>query len=287
MIYDCFIFFNELELLELRLHELAGVVDKFVLVEATRTHTNQPKPLHYQENRARFSAFHDQIIHVIVDDMPAAGDAWAMERFQRNAIARGLANCRPDDFVLVSDVDEIPRASAVAKMSKEIPFHDNWLANAVHGALNSRLSQKIFKRKGFRRLLRKNHPFVWKFEQVTYVHYINCRSTDISHGTRMTRFRDFSCAEELRHSGRHSIEDAGWHFTWMGGVERIQDKLGAYSHQECNLPQFRNPGHISHILNKGSSLFKEDVQLKMVPLDGSFPSYVLNHSEKFSSWMKK
>ena len=55
MIYDCFTFFNELELLELRLNELADVVDKFVLVEATQTHTNKPKPLHYLENRARFS----------------------------------------------------------------------------------------------------------------------------------------------------------------------------------------------------------------------------------------
>ena len=90
MIYDCFTFFNELELLELRLNELAGVVDKFVLVEATQTHTNKPKPLHYHENRARFSAFHDKIIHVIVDDMPQSSDPWIPENFQRKCIARGL-----------------------------------------------------------------------------------------------------------------------------------------------------------------------------------------------------
>ena len=52
MIYDCFPFFNELELLEMRLHELSGVVDKFVLVEATRTFTNKPKPLYFQENQS-------------------------------------------------------------------------------------------------------------------------------------------------------------------------------------------------------------------------------------------
>ena len=54
MIYDTFMFFNELELLELRLNELNGVVDKFVLVEATRTFTNKPKPLYYAENKQRF-----------------------------------------------------------------------------------------------------------------------------------------------------------------------------------------------------------------------------------------
>ena len=103
----------------------------------------------------------------------------------------------------------------------------------------------------------------------------------------MTRFRDFSCAEELRHSGRNSIKNAGWHFTWMGGAERIQDKLEAYSHQECNLPEFKNSDHISHILNEGSSLFKKNDKLKIVPLDQSFPSFVLKHPEKFSNWIKK
>ena len=54
MVYDCFSFFNELDLLEIRLNVLKDVVDKFVLVEATRTHTGRPKPLYYEENKARF-----------------------------------------------------------------------------------------------------------------------------------------------------------------------------------------------------------------------------------------
>ena len=66
MIYDSFTFFNELEL---RLHELAGVVDRFVIVEATKTHSNGSKLLHYRDNQARFSPFHAQIIYIIVDDI--------------------------------------------------------------------------------------------------------------------------------------------------------------------------------------------------------------------------
>ena len=49
-IYDCFIFYNELNLLNMRLHELNSIVDKFVLVEATRTFTNKPKELFYKKN---------------------------------------------------------------------------------------------------------------------------------------------------------------------------------------------------------------------------------------------
>jgi beta-1,4-mannosyl-glycoprotein beta-1,4-N-acetylglucosaminyltransferase len=286
MIYDCFPFFNELELLELRLNELAGVVDKFVLVEATRTFTNQPKPLCFQENRERFAAFADKIIHVVVTDSPDSTNPWVVEHFQRNCIARGLTQCRADDWVLVSDLDEIPRATVVKKISQESPFHAGWLANTLHGTLNSRLSQNIFKRKGFRRLLRKNHPFVWKFEQTLYRHFMNCRSPEISHGTRLVRFRDFSCAEEIRHSGRKRVNDGGWHFTWMGGVDRIRQKFAAYAHQEHNQPQYNDPQHLARVLNEGSSIFNSRDELKFVPLDDSFPRYLVEHPEIFSNWVR-
>jgi len=288
MIYDCFTFFNELELLELRLNELGGVVDKFVLVEATQTHANKPKPLHYQENRARFSAFHDKIIHIIVDDLPASKDAWIPENFQRNCIARGLTNCRPDDFVLVSDLDEIPRATVVEKMSREIPFHDNFFSNTVHGVLNSQPVKSVFHQRGFRRRLRKNHPFVWKFEQTLYRHFINCRVVHPAcwHGTRMLRFRDFSCAEELRHSGRKIVKNAGWHFTYMGGVERIRQKIAAFAHQEFNQPQFTNPQLLDERIQRGEPLFGHDERLAFVPLDDSFPIFIREHPEKFAALIK-
>jgi beta-1,4-mannosyl-glycoprotein beta-1,4-N-acetylglucosaminyltransferase len=288
MIYDCFTFFNELELLELRLHELVEIVDKFVLVEATKTHSNEPKPLHYQENRARFSEFHDKIIHVVVDDPPNANDPWVLENYQRNCIARGLGDCRPNDFVLVSDLDEIPRASVVEKMSREIPFHDGFFSNAVHATLNSTPVKSVFLRRGFRRRLRNNHPFVLKFQQRLFRYFLNCRSLQppFTYGTRMLHFRDFSCAEEIRHSGYKTVENAGWHFTWMGGVQRIQEKLDAFAHQELNQPQNAATGNIEQSLNDGRVFFDPKRRQEAVPLDNSFPRYLLEHSEKFSNWIK-
>jgi len=67
MIYDCFSFFNELDLLEIRLHELDPVVDKFVLVEASKTFQGKDKPLFYDENKERYKEFSEKIIHVVVD----------------------------------------------------------------------------------------------------------------------------------------------------------------------------------------------------------------------------
>ena len=70
MVYDCFQFFNELDILKLRLHVLSDVVDRFVISESTVTFSGDPKPLFYEENKEQFQEFQDRIIHVVVDDTP-------------------------------------------------------------------------------------------------------------------------------------------------------------------------------------------------------------------------
>ena len=69
-IVDCFIFYNELDLLNYRLNVLNDVVDCFVLVEATRTFTGKQKPLHYAENKHLFEPFNHKIVHIVVDNFP-------------------------------------------------------------------------------------------------------------------------------------------------------------------------------------------------------------------------
>ena len=112
-IYDCFTFYNELDLLDVRLAELYNHVDYFVIVEANTTFTNRSKPFYFNENKERYSKYFDKIIHVKVEDMPNNVDPWANEEFQRNQIMRGLTDATETDIIMVSDVDEIPRASAV------------------------------------------------------------------------------------------------------------------------------------------------------------------------------
>jgi len=83
-IYDCFTFYNEFELLELRLAELYDYVDHFVIVEANTTFQNKPKDMLYYDNRQRFAQWEDKIIYYPVTDMPTGSDTWARERHQRN-----------------------------------------------------------------------------------------------------------------------------------------------------------------------------------------------------------
>jgi beta-1,4-mannosyl-glycoprotein beta-1,4-N-acetylglucosaminyltransferase len=135
MIYDCFTFFNELLLLEVRLNTLNSVVDKFVLVESPYTHSGNNKPLYFEQakDRPEFAKFKNKIIHIIVENIPLrnhwrnenrqellkceprqpinakpATGIWQNENHQRRCIKRGLTNLQPDDIVLVSDLDEIP-----------------------------------------------------------------------------------------------------------------------------------------------------------------------------------
>ena len=115
MVYDCFQFFNELDILKLRLRILNPVVDKFVISEATTTFSNIPKPLYYEENKEMFAEFSDKIIHVVVDDTPP-GDTHVRDTFQKSAVGRGLKDCTDDDIIIFSDLDEIPNPEKIKQI---------------------------------------------------------------------------------------------------------------------------------------------------------------------------
>jgi beta-1,4-mannosyl-glycoprotein beta-1,4-N-acetylglucosaminyltransferase len=120
-IVEGFPFFMELDVLEMRLHELDSVVDVHILCESKYTQKGDPKPLYFEEHKheARFAPFLHKIVHIIVEDAPPPGsrEGWQNEHLVRNAIARGFAQLpfdpKPDDILIISDVDEIPRREAV------------------------------------------------------------------------------------------------------------------------------------------------------------------------------
>lgn len=120
-IYDCFMYLNEFELLELRLNELWDIVDHFVLVESPTSHTGILKPLYFEEKKESFAPYMDKIIHVI-HELPhpreISGGARAVERHQRDGALEGISDADPDDIIMISDVDEIPRAEVLQRTIK-------------------------------------------------------------------------------------------------------------------------------------------------------------------------
>ncbi|MDX2189462.1 MAG: N-acetylglucosaminyltransferase [Bacteroidota bacterium] len=263
--YDCFSFFNELDLLEIRLHTLDKVVDQFVLVEATRTFQQKPKPLYYYENKERFKAFHHKITHIIVDKYPnffyrfRNPTPWDYDTWQKNKAAEGLKNCQPDDVILFSDIDEIPNPSQLHAF--------------------------------------KSKPGTKTFEQKHFYYYLNCVEVEPNnanaykwwYGSAMTFFKHFTDIHELRfrrdiikYKDTIVIPDGGWHFAYLGGVEKIIQKIESYAHTEHNIEDFKNPDRIRQVITSGKSLYGDNMQCKFVPIDGSFPEYIQNNLSKFN-----
>ena len=116
MIYDCFSYWDEDLLLDLRFNILNKDVDFFVVVEGNKTWQNNSKNLRFDINK--FEKFRDKIIYIPVTDMPGGTDPYLRENFQRNAISRGLEKCKDDDLIIISDLDEIPNLSRLNTLIK-------------------------------------------------------------------------------------------------------------------------------------------------------------------------
>ena len=117
-IYDCFTFYNEFELLELRLESLWDVVDRFVIVESNKTFTNKPKEYNFIARQNDYRKYFPKIRYVVENDrVPYNGTGdWSIEINQRNAIMRGIQDAQPDDLIFISDLDEIPAPDVVSRI---------------------------------------------------------------------------------------------------------------------------------------------------------------------------
>jgi len=282
MIYDCFTFFNELDLLEIRLNTLAPVVDKFVIAEATRTHTGKPKPLHFAENKERFAAFADKIVHIVVDDLlpeeEVAKDTfnlpWVNENRQRNALLRGLADASDDDVLMVSDLDEIPRPECV----------DNAVRLIASGARTVRFEMAFFN-------------FYLNFRNYSYAKWLlgtmAIRLGELKDNSLFTSIKADRYTQESENFGNtlhkvrfltadKAIADAGWHFSYLGGVDAIQRKLAAFAHSEfASVPR----EILERRLQNGDDLFGRAGKSFAEPIDASFPAYVRANVEALSNYI--
>jgi hypothetical protein len=189
-IFDVFPFHNEVEMLDLRLREMGDWVDRFVIVESTLSFTGRAKPLTFQENRARYAAFADKIVHVVVDDFPSfVMHAWAREFWQRDMGLRALSGlCAPDDLVLISDVDEIVDRRAVEAFAGEF------------AALKMEQSRYFL---NYRRVLPRGEQLgltsIWRGRYL--------QTMGLSYARTALNFLP----------GRPKMLDAGWHFSSIFG----------------------------------------------------------------------
>lgn len=277
MIYDCFTFFNELDLLEIRLNVLKDVVDKFVLVEARQTHTGKPKPLYYEDNKSRYAAFNDRIIHIVIDSFPEDLGAWGRENFQRNAIIRGLTNLGLDDKVMISDLDEIPRPEIIQKYSSS---NDVFRFNMIsYGFYLNFVNLRWRNMYGTKML--PYGKFVYGFDGVQ-VHYDEFMPEEVNKGTTATKIRRRDYPRKK--GGEIIVRNAGWHFSCLGGAKAMLIKMRSVApHHDFDPddPKMTEES-VAKLLAKGKGPALK-VNCFGVRIGKSFPEYIQNNLNKYSS----
>jgi beta-1,4-mannosyl-glycoprotein beta-1,4-N-acetylglucosaminyltransferase len=286
MVYDCFTFFNELDLLEIRLNILNSVVDKFVLVEATLNHQGKPKPLYYNENKERYAMFKDKIIHVIVDKYPdyQGKSSWVLEHHQRNMIMDGLKNCNPNDTILISDLDEIPRPEIVNKYKNSSGIKILRLATYYYYLNCVMISTGTFMWNGTIILHYKD------LKEPQYYRELSMTLLGVFHKKMLNRlywkvqkFRKTT----LKGISVKFIDNAGWHFSFLGGVEMIIKKLEAFAHSEYNKEEFKNAKSIEQAIESGKDIFGRGFTHQFVPIDEKFPPYIRENKSKYPKLIRE
>ena len=207
-IWDAFLFNDELGLLELRLRHLAGTVDHVVIVEADRTFSGLPKPLHFAESGMDTTWFPGTVEGVVVS-LPEDARPWDRENAQRGALGAHLVGrAAPDDLLLIGDVDELPRPDVLLR-----------LADTLREPARLRMVDALYHANW-------HQPRPWTLGPVV------TRLAGLDHpsirGTLGERLSDDARFVE------EYVPDAGWHLSFLGGPDAVVAKLAAYSHQELN-----------------------------------------------------
>lgn len=245
-------FFNELELLPLKLEELWDVVDVFILCEADVTFSGMPKERHYWNNRNWFAKYQSKI-HYISPQMPTGRDPWIRERFQRDVLASAALDLSSDagDIFINSDMDEIVSAASVKR----------WLNGETKWKPTS-LNMKLYYY--WLNNLATNYP--WAGGKIMTVEDIPVEST----------------LSDLRYDVSLPVmEDGGWHFSFLGGVQRIKQKVASYAHNDLYGYVVDTPD-LQATVEAGRDWFTaRNLTFQFVEIDETYPKHII---ENLSAW---
>ena len=263
-IYDCFQYFNEDHMVDLRMNILDPYVDFFVISESTKTHQGHNKKINFDIKN--FPQFKDKIKFLVADydkkinfENHTGGES-IIEQHQRNYLINGLKDASPEDLIILSDSDEIPDLSKIKNINK-------------------------------------NKKFI-AFSQKMFMYKLNLLNVEESGwiGSKITKKKNISSMQELRNlkfknypfwridKGHLQIIEGGWHFSFLQTPDQILKKIKSFSHGEFN-NSLLNENRIEEKILKNEDIFGRDIKLEKIDLNENFPKYIYNNQEKFSKWI--
>ena len=265
-IFDCFQYFNEAHIAELRFHILDKYVDYFVIVESTVNHQGKAKELSFDIKN--YSKFKNKIKYIVVDDtpenikIPHEGGESLVEQHQRNSILKGLKNCDDNDLVILSDIDEIPDLEKLNLFNK------------------------------------KNYAV---FSQKMFMYKINLLNIDENnwHGSKICLKKNFKSPQWLRNlkfkkypfwrldklRNIQIIDNGGWHFAYLQNPHDISKKIKSFAHGEYNKEHIANEDRIKIKLERGEDVLERGYRIKKVDIDNTFPQYIIDNKDKLKQWI--
>jgi beta-1,4-mannosyl-glycoprotein beta-1,4-N-acetylglucosaminyltransferase len=264
-IYDCFQYFNEDHVLDLRFNILNEKVDYFVISESTKTHQGVEKKLNFKLNN--FNKFKHKIKYIVADfekkidfDNHTGGES-IIEQHQRNSLSEGLVKANDNDLVILSDSDEIPDLTKLYQIKKSSKF--------------TVFSQKMFMYKlnlqnlnesnwmGSKIALKKNFPVPQKLRNIKFKEYPFWRLDKIN----------------------QQIIKGGWHFSFLQKPLDIVKKIKSYSHGEFNQNQFIDEKKIEEKIANNEDIFGRGFDLKKIDIDKSYPSFIRKNKSILKDWI--
>jgi len=271
-IYDCFSYWDEDLLLDIRLNILNEYVDYFVIVEGNKTWQNNFKKLRFDVKK--FEKFKDKIIYVPVEDMPDGENPWIRENFQRNCITRGLAESNSEDLIIISDVDEIPDLKNINEYLKDKRY-------------------AVFKQKAFYYKLNMQNitlPY-WYGSRICKKKYLKSPQW-----LRNLKFKKRAFWRIDKYRLNNIIENGGWHFcnlktpkellykyknmaetkdifVWEGSVDGKID------------PKYLSVEQIENSIKEGRNLAGKNEYFQKIEIDSSYPKYILQNLIKLKEWI--
>ena len=295
-IYDCFMFFDEEMMLDLRLNILDKYVDKFVITEATYMHSGRPKKLLFDINK--FSKFKDKIIYNVVDKEPhdietiyekdhdekdtrgqkLANNSNKREHLQREMAQESLRNADPEDIIFINDIDEIPNLKGVNfnTINKKLIF----------------FKQKMF----FYKFNLLHEELIWTGSRA-------CRKKNLISPQNLRDTKDkiypiwrldimFS---KLKYNSIHYVNNGGWHFSNIKSPEDIEKKFLNFLHHQdfeysgLNLSDIKKMVADKKILYDHCSDQRDykwtgSKTLKKVDLS-QLPDYIRENYKKYNNWL--
>jgi len=293
-VYDCFMYYDEDTVVDIRLNCLNAFVDKFVIVESEFTHSGKKRDLLFDINK--FKYFKDKINYFVLDHEPNGIEtindkddeatksvkyilnAAKRENYHRNFISKGLGEAKPEDIIMISDADEIPNLEKLSleKIKNKLIF----------------FQQKMF-----------YYKFNLYIDSFNWFGTKACKKRDLisPQWIRNVKDRNYpywridTLFSKIKYQNIYFVNDGGWHFSNIKNAKAIEEKLKSYlHHREFDIEPL-SVEKIENIIkekktiydlkvdqrvskfNKGQELIAIDLKL--------LPNYIQNNIEKFKSWL--